>query len=309
MTVNVIQQAISFLKESDIKGAIVSIFDNTGIAGFRFNVPKMEQVKLSNDITDYYSDSNNVFNDHIAHKPKIVTVGGLQGEYFYSVHEIKDMISTVGTTMKLVSAFKPQFDAIQKQLRTKWNNYQKQNAATALQKNKNYNWTDPSSYNKLTLKDKAQNLFNQFSTYDGIDLFNLFQELYKFKSAQTRAYLFFETMRIADKPFTVETRWKRFDKMYIQDVVVTGEDSADISDFQVTFKQMSFTHTQAVKINAAGRTQQQYWEETNKGLDKGTKVETIKTKSADELIAQSRRTMNAMGYSYINGEYVQTWHN
>ena len=87
-------------------------------------------------------------------------------------------------------------------------------------------------------------------------------------------------MRLADKPFTVETRWKRFDNMYIQDVTVTGEDSADISDFQVVFKQMNFTHTQAVKINAAGRTQQQYWKETNKGLDKGTKVETIKNVSA-----------------------------
>ena len=139
---------------------------------------------------------------------------------------------------------------------------------------------DPTTYGNITLKQKANILFNQFTTYDGIDLFNLFQSLYKFKSAQTRAYLFFETMRLADKPFTVETRWKRFDNMYIQDVTVTGEDSADISDFQVVFKQMNFTHTQAVKINAAGRTQQQYWKETNKGLDKGTKVETIKNVSA-----------------------------
>lgn len=280
MAISIIQQAISFLKESDIKGAIVSVFDSTGIAGFRFNVPKMEQVKLSNDITDYYSDNNTVFNDHVAHKPVTVTVSGLHGDYFYSVHKIRDMISEIGTTMKLVAAYKPQLGSVQKQLRTRWENYQKQNYALALQKNKNYDWKNPSTYSKLTLKDKAKNLYNEFKTYDGIDLFNLFQELYKFKSAQTRAYLFFETMRMADKPFTVETRWKRFDSMYIQDVVITGEDTADISDFQVTFKQMNFTHTQVININAAGRTQQQYWEETNKGLDKGTKVETIKNVSS-----------------------------
>ena len=280
MAISIIQQAISFLKETDISGAIVSIFDSTGIAGFRFNVPKMEQVKLSNDITDYYSDSNTVFNDHVAHKPVMVTVSGLQGDYFYSVHKLRDMIAEVGTTMKLVTAFKPQLGSIQAQLRTKWNNYQKQNYTSVLNKNANYDWKNPSSYNKLALKDKAKNLYNQFKTYDGIDLFNLFQELYKFKSAQTRAYLFFETMRLADKPFTVETRWKRFNNMYIQDVTVTGEDTADISDFQVIFKQMNFTHTQVININAAGRTQQQYWKETNKGLDKGTKVETINNVSA-----------------------------
>lgn len=280
MTINIIQQAISFLKETDIGGAIVSTFDSTGIAGFRFNIPKMEQVRLSNDITDYYSDNNTVFNDHVAHKPVIVTVSGLQGDYFYSVHKLRDMISEVGTTMKLVTQLKPKFDNIQNQLRTKWENYQKANYATKMQKNTNYSITDPSSYNPLTLKDKAKNLFSQFKTYDGIDLFNLFQELYKFKSAQTRAYLFFETMRLADRPFTVETRWKRFDSMYIQDVTITGEDTADISDFQVVFKRMNFTHSQAIKINAAGRTQQQYWKETNKGLDKGTKVETINNVSA-----------------------------
>lgn len=280
MAISIIQQAISFLKESDIKGAIVSAFDNTGIAGFRFNVPKMEQVRLSNDITDYYSDSNTVFNDHVAHKPITVTVSGLQGDYFYSVHQLQDMISNIGTTMKLVTQFKPQLGSVQAQLRNKWENYQQQlNMGKGIGANQNIDLTKTFAQN-TTLKNKAKLLFNQFQTYDGIDLFNLFQSLYKFKSAQTRAYLFFETMRLADKPFTVETRWKRFDNMYIQDVTVTGEDSADISDFQVVFKQMNFTHTQAVKINAAGRTQQQYWKETNKGLDKGTEVETIKNVSA-----------------------------
>lgn len=280
MAISIIQQAISFLKESDIKGAIVSVFDNTGIAGFRFNVPKMEQVRLSNDITDYYSDSNTVFNDHVAHKPVIVTVSGLQGDYFYSVHQLQDMISNIGTTMKLVTQFKPQLGSVQTQLRTKWENYRKQVETANFNKLASYDLYNPSTYGNITLKQKANMLFNQFITYDGIDLFNLFQSLYKFKSAQTRAYLFFEIMRLADKPFTVETRWKRFNNMYIQDVIITGEETADISDFQVVFKQMNFTHTQAVKINAAGRTQQQYWKETNKGLDKGTKVETIKNVSA-----------------------------
>lgn len=285
MAINIIQQALSFLKESDIKGAIVSIFDSTGIAGFQFNVPKMEQVKLSNDITDYYSDSNVYLNDHIAYKPVTVTVSGLQGDYFYSVHKLKDMISNIGTTMKLVGEFLPKFNPAEGQLRDRWNAYQE-----SLQTNGVIaSAIDPNVAlpNTTTLKDKLgfagqelRAIGSRFSSYNAVDLFNLFQSLYKFKSAQTRAYLFFETLRKANKPFAVETRWKRFDNMYIQDVVVVGEDSADITEFQVTFKQMNFASSQAVKINAEGRTQQQYWEATNKGLDNGTKVETINNVSA-----------------------------
>ena len=90
-SVSIFKQAQNFLKQTiDGENAIVSIFDNTGIAGFQFNVPQMEQVKLSNEITDYYSDNNTVFQDHIAYKPVIVTLSGLQGEYFYSVHRIKE---------------------------------------------------------------------------------------------------------------------------------------------------------------------------------------------------------------------------
>lgn len=274
------KQAQNYLKSNtDIKSAIVNYFDSTGIAGFVFNVPKIERVNLQNETTDYYTDNNTVFSDHVAHKPLTVTVGGLQGEYFYSVHQIKDMISLTGTTLKLVNQFLPQFTGIQKQLREKWNNYREQVDTINENRLLNYDLYDPTTYNDLTLKEKAKMLYNQFNTYDGIDLYKLFEQLYKFKSAQTRAYMFFETLSYSDKPFTVETRWKRFENMYIQNVIVSGEDTADISEFQVVFKQLHFANSQVVKINAAGRTQQQYWKETNKGLDKGTKVETINVSS------------------------------
>lgn len=275
MTISIIQQANRFLKETEAGKAIVSVFDNTGIAGFVFNVPKMEQVRLSNDITDHYSDNNTVFNDHIARKPVTVTVSGLQGEYFYSVHKLRDMISTVGTTMKLVQGFKPEFNKAENQLREKWNNYRRQVETININRLENYDLYDPTTYTNLTLKEKFNVFTQEFSTYNGVDLFTLFQNLYKFKSAQTRAYLFFETLRKADKPFTVETRWKRFDNMYIQDLTASGDETADYTEFQVTFKQTYFTSSQVININSAGRTQQQYWKETNKGLDNGTKVETI----------------------------------
>lgn len=282
-SVSIFKQAQNFLKQTiDGENAIVSIFDNTGIAGFQFNVPQMEQVKLSNEITDYYSDNNTVFQDHIAYKPVIVTLSGLQGEYFYSVHRIKDTISAVTTTLKLVKEMKPELGNVQAQLREKWDSYLTQRDIAEVKNTLNANTMDYLTGNTgLSLKDKAGILYNQFRTYNGVDLFKLFQDLYKFKSAQTRAYLFFETLRKADKPFTVETRWKRFENMYIQDVTATADDSADITDIQVTFKQMYFTNSMAIEVNAAGRTQQEYWKETNKGLDKGQKVETIKNVSTN----------------------------
>ena len=51
--------------------------------------------------------------------------------------------------------------------------------------------------------------------------------------------------------------------------------------FKSNNKNVVYVDSLAVEVNAAGRTQQQYWKETNKGLDKGTKVETIKNVSVN----------------------------
>ena len=89
-----------FKKFVDVDTAIVNVLSNTGIAGFKFHVPQTEQVKMENEVTDYYIDTGTAVQDHIAQKPVTITLTGLQGEYFYSVNQIEDMLAKVEERLK-----------------------------------------------------------------------------------------------------------------------------------------------------------------------------------------------------------------
>ena len=106
-----------------------------------------------------------------------------------------------------------------------------------------------------------------------MDLFTLFQSLYKLKSPQTRAFIFFEAMWKSGARFSVETTWKRYDNMVIQSVTPKRDNNADITEFTVVCKQVDFTSSQVETIEEyKNRTQLQKAQITNKGAVKGIQV-------------------------------------
>lgn len=258
---DIVNIAKSFLKQTINTGeAVVNILGNFGIAGFRFHVPESEQVSLESEITDHYTDSNSVLQDHIARKPIRVTSSGLIGEYFYSIHEIEDMLAKVTPTMSLVKQFVPRFSDIQMQIKNK-----RESRVVIPVQDENGNFV---------LKGHIST--TEKTTFNDLDLFKLFLDLYKLKSAQTRAYLFFEAMWKSQAPFSVETRWKRFDNMVVQNIKVLGEKTADNTEFMATFKQLNFAQSQKETLEkAAGRTAAQLRKRVNKGIDKGEEVPTV----------------------------------
>ena len=107
-----------------------------------------------------------------------------------------------------------------------------------------------------------------------MDLFALFQSLYKLKSAQTRAFLFFEAMRKARATFSVETTWKRYDNMAIQSLSAKRDNNADITEFSITFKQLEFTETKVESLEEyKNRMEQQKSKVINKGAEKGEEID------------------------------------
>lgn len=234
----------------DAGHAIVSILDASGIAGFRFHVPESETIKLENDITDHYIESNTAVQDHIAQKPVSITLSGYVGDYFYSNHKIADMVSQIVTTVKLVQSFLP--DVSEEVQKAKIN----KSKATL------------GSDDKLAVKDYYGIYKNQLND---VDIFALMQSLYKFKSAQTRAFLFFEALWKSRTLFTVETSWKRFDNMAIQSMTARRDNNADITEFSITFKQITLTQTLIETVEEyQNRTAMQRAKVTNKGLSEGT---------------------------------------
>ena len=247
-----------FKKFVDVDTAIVNVLSNTGIAGFKFHVPQTEQVKMENEVTDYYIDTGTAVQDHIAQKPVTITLTGLQGEYFYSVNQIEDMLAKVVPTMSLIKQFLPKLTRANIQNRFK----------------------------KVTAKELSGNVQNEKIVagiekkgFNAVNLFRVFQDLYKLKTAQTRAFLYFEAMWKSRALFTVETSWKRYDNMVIQSLVPKRDNNADITDFSVTFKQVNLVEGKAETIeNYISRHAQQMSKTVDKGVDKGQKVDTLNPK-------------------------------
>lgn len=269
-----ISMARSLLQDNvNLGEAVVNVLSSTGIAGFKFHLPESEQVNMESDITDHYTDSNSVIQDHVAKRPVVLTLSGYQGEYFYSVNEIEDALANVTPVLSLVKQFVPKLSAATIQAKQGWLNYQNTiNTGGGISENQNIDLSKTLAEN-TTLANKAGVLWNSLN---GVDLFKLFQNLYKLKSAQTRAFLFFEALWKSEAVFTVETTWKRYDNMMIQKVLPIRESNADITSFTVTFKQMNFAQTRFESLNnAAGRTRSQLAKQVNKGISKGSEAQAV----------------------------------
>lgn len=253
-----------FKENVDVGTAIVSVLSNFGIAGFKFHCPQTEQIKMQSDVTDNYIDTNRPVQDHVALKPVTISLTGLQGEYFYSANQIEDMLAKVTPVLPLVKQFLPKLTTITEQIKfgKKNINQNLQGAAYA------------TSFDKdLTFNDKFRTAWN---TFNGEDLFKEFQDIFKLKSAQTRAFLFFQAMWQSRARFSIETTWRRYDNMVITDVIPMRDNNADITEFTVNFKQINYATTLTTDVNSAvGRTKQQLSKIISKGLDKGKEVKTI----------------------------------
>lgn len=252
-SINKKQLAVNMLKKGVEAGkAVVNILSATGIAGFKFHIPETEIVKFENDITDHYVDTNTAVQDHIAQKPITITLTGLVGDYFYSNNKLEDLVALIIPTMTLVKEFLPEI-----------------RNATSFLKLRKYN-----QETKLTADGQiAAGLDAEKYKFNAMDLFTLFQSLYKLKSAQTRAFIFFECMWKSRALFSVETTWKRYDNMVIQSLQPKRDKNADITEFSITFKQISFTQTLTETAEEyKNRVEQQQAEIVNKGVEKGESV-------------------------------------
>lgn len=246
--------AQKMLKESvNIGEAVVNVLSNTGIAGFKFNLPEREQIKLQSEVTDHYTDANNAVQDHIARKPVTVTLTGLHGEFFYSVNQIEDMLAKVTPVLSIVKQFLPKLpDGAKQKLAQKYQNITKNQAA-------------PAVLQTSSGKNEVNN----------IDLFSMFQEFYKLGSSQTRAYLFLKALWTSKAIFTVETTFEKFDNMVITDVSPMRDDNADNTEFTVSFKQINFAKTFITSADdAIGRLSAMISTPVSKGVDKGREVQT-----------------------------------
>lgn len=240
--------------------AVVNVLGAFGIAGFKFHVPQTEQVRLENEITDHYVESNYAIQDHIARKPVTITLTGLVGDYFYSIHEIENKLALITPTLTLVKTFLPEITSVVQRKKIAFNKERQQHIEKQ----------NDGSY-KVSVNGKQYEY-----EFNAMDLFTLFQNLYKLKSAQARAFIFFEAMWKSGARFSVETTWKKYNNMVVQSVTPKRDNNADITEFTVVCKQIDFAQTQVETIEEyKNRMQQQKSEIVNKGVEKGEELPPV----------------------------------
>lgn len=216
-----------------------------GIGGFVFDYAGEISVTRQVEITDHYMEDNSVANDHIGIRPVRLVLKGLSSEVVQTqpagLLGIVDLLQNkLGQVPALLGKYTPQAT-------------QKLTAA-------------------LT---QAQKTINQIDT--GLsrvkNIVGLFGKANPGNTKQSQDYLFLEALIDSRQVFLVETPYKIFDNMVIENLGVTQPDETKYqSDVVVTLKQLRFVEVKVSSVanpNLAGDAAKQRTPPVDNGRTKG----------------------------------------
>ena len=200
-----------------LQNYVVAPLNAFGLGGFVFDIEGESQAKLEAEITDHYTEDNKAVQDHIARKPKIITLRGYVGEVVYKgdgQSVTRSAIQTVTQKLSSISAFLPQVSASTKQTQSLVSD-------TSIGFNEGFTST-------ADIYGMVENLIG--TTGDTAN--------------QQKAYMYFKACWEQGVLMAIQTPWEFLTNMAIQNVVaLQTENSTEISDFSVTYKQMRFAKT------------------------------------------------------------------
>lgn len=90
--------------------ALIAPKDAKGISGFVFDVTEREEIELSSDVTDHYTEDNSFLNDHIVVKPNMIRLSGFIGELAFKPPEgAQARLQELENRLTVVDAYLGQF--------------------------------------------------------------------------------------------------------------------------------------------------------------------------------------------------------
>lgn len=216
-----------------------------GIAGFVFDYEADSQVVMQAEITDHFVENNTAVQDHIALRPLKIVLRGFVGELVQlKTSGILGALNLLQNKLTTVPAYLGHYtpQALGKV----------QNALTQAQ----------STVNKI---DRGLARVK--------NLVGLFDKAAQGPTKQAKAYSHLEGLYLSRQVFLVETPWKSFDNMVIENLaMIQDETTRFVTDVSVTLKQMRFVEVQTITANEetfGGRASQQRQGQTDKGRTKG----------------------------------------
>jgi hypothetical protein len=197
-----------------INSYVVRPLNAFGFGGFLFDVEGETSVDLRAEISDHYLEDNTTVQDHIAIRPKSLTLKGYVGEVVYQGDDRSDqVIQKVTQKLTTLSAFLPELS---------------KGASQAVDAIKSDKLTD------FTLEDLELSSVNRVTDY-----YAFTRNLLPPTSKQEQAYLYFKALMEGKYLVSVQTPFEFMNRMAIETVTARqGEDSRFISDFSITLKEI-----------------------------------------------------------------------
>lgn len=201
-----------------------------GIGGFVFDIDGEARVELNNEITDHYVENNSVVQDHIAVKPKKITLRNYVGEL-----TSPGLPSSTASTVNTVAQKLTQLGALLPAL-----------SAGATQAQSIYDQSQSGALSGGSLIAAGAGT--------AANLYAMVKNLISAQSnKQQAAYQYFKAMRDTRQIFSIQTPFEFMTNMAIESIVaVQPEDSAFISNFAITLKEIRVAATNTSNV-AAGQ--------------------------------------------------------
>jgi len=188
---------------------LVTPLNNFGLGGFVFDVEGDTVVNLSADITDHYTEGNFSVQDHIAIRPKKITLKNYVGELVYRQDSnTNTTLQKVTQKLTVVNAYLPVLAKGAQQVKSLLNTSQ-----------------DKLDFN-TTLNTTA-------------NIWGLVKNLNPPIPKQQQAYQFFKALMESKILVSVQTPFEYATNMAIESIIATQpEESRFISDFSITLKEI-----------------------------------------------------------------------
>lgn len=257
---------IGLIKNSFAK-YIVRPLNNFGLGGFVFDIEDETTINLSADITDHYSEDNTALQDHIAVKPKKITLKNYVGELVFRRDATTDT-ATQNLTRKL----------------TILNNYLPLLSDAATQARNLY-------------LDGTSNIDSNSISFDAsvrkaVDIYGAVKNLTPPTTRQESAYQYFKALLEQKILVSLQTPFEFVSNMAIESVVARQDGATrDMSDFTITLKEMRFAQTQTAQADPdryQNRTNSQRQDVSQKGKTAG-KDQSLLAKGQDYLFGSKAK--------------------
>jgi len=197
-----------------LNGYIVTPLNAFGFGGFLFDVEGETSVNLTAEITDHYLEDNSAVQDHIAIRPKKLTLKGYVGELVHrNEEEDGAIIQKVTQKLTVASQYLPTLSAATKQIQDA--------KREALE-------------DGVSLEDVRLDSINRITDY-----YAFARNVLTPVSKQQQAYMYFKALHEGKFLVSVQTPFEFMNRMAIESVSAKqDEGSRFVSDFTIVLKEI-----------------------------------------------------------------------